>query len=83
MAETFRAWLETSGTAPAMAERLSVHPQTVRYRMRKLERALDGQLSDPDSRFAIEAVLRATRLGIAGAYCDTDPVGSADHDLAH
>ena len=62
MAETFAAWLETSGTAPAMAERLSVHPQTVRYRMRKLERALDGQLRDPDSRFAIEAVLRASRL---------------------
>jgi hypothetical protein len=62
MAETFSAWLETSGTAPAMAERLGVHPQTVRYRMRNLERALEGQLRDPDSRFAIEAVLRATRL---------------------
>lgn len=62
MTETFSAWLETSGTAPAMAERLKVHPQTVRYRMRNLERALGGQLSDPDSRFAIEAVLRATRL---------------------
>ena len=62
MTETLVAWLETSGTAPAMAERLSVHPQTVRYRMRNLERALDGQLSDPDTRFAIEAVLRATRL---------------------
>jgi DNA-binding PucR family transcriptional regulator len=45
-----------------MAERLQVHPQTVRYRMRKLEQALGGQLRDPDSRFAIEAVLRATRL---------------------
>jgi hypothetical protein len=62
LTETIGAWLETSGTAPAMAERLSVHPQTVRYRMRKLERALGGQLRDPDSRFAIEAVLRATRL---------------------
>jgi hypothetical protein len=62
MAETFGAWLETSGTAPAMADRLGVHPQTVRYRMRQLERALGGQLSDPDARFAIEAVLRATRL---------------------
>ena len=62
LAETLSAWLETSGTAPAMAERLGVHPQTVRYRMRKLEGALGGQLSDPDARFAIEAVLRATRL---------------------
>jgi hypothetical protein len=60
--ETFGAWLETRGTAPEMAERLKVHPQTVRYRMRNLERTLGGQLSDPDTRFAIELVLRATRL---------------------
>jgi hypothetical protein len=75
MAETFGAWLETSGTAPAMAERLGVHPQTVRYRMRKLEQALDGQLSDPDARFAIEAVLRATRLQGRAA---SDTQGRAD-----
>ncbi|HKR71611.1 MAG TPA: helix-turn-helix domain-containing protein [Streptosporangiaceae bacterium] len=62
LAETFAAWLETSGTAPEMAARLQVHPQTVRYRMRNLERTLGGQLKDPDARFAIELVLRATRL---------------------
>jgi hypothetical protein len=60
--ETFGAWLETRGTAPEMAERLKIHPQTVRYRMRLLEKTLGGQLSDPDTRFAIELVLRATRL---------------------
>jgi PucR C-terminal helix-turn-helix domain len=66
--ETFGAWLETKGTAPEMAERLKVHPQTVRYRMRNLERALGGQLSDPDTRFAIELVLRATRLRDRAAH---------------
>jgi hypothetical protein len=60
--DTFTAWLETGGTAPEMAERLHVHPQTVRYRMRNVERTLGGQLSDPDSRFALELVLRAERL---------------------
>jgi PucR C-terminal helix-turn-helix domain len=60
--ETFGTWLETRGTAAEMADRLCVHPQTVRYRMRKLEQALDGQLGDPDARFAMELVLRATRL---------------------
>jgi hypothetical protein len=60
--ETFGAWLETRGTAPEMADRLKVHPQTIRYRMRLLEKTLGGQLSDPDTRFAIELVLRATRL---------------------
>ncbi len=62
LTETFGAWLETKGTAPEMAQRLGVHPQTVRYRMRALERVLGGQLSDPDTKFAIELVLRATRL---------------------
>ena len=62
LADTFSAWLETRGTAPEMAERLKVHPQPVRYRMRNLERTLGGQLSDPDARFAIELVLRAARL---------------------
>jgi len=62
LTETFGAWLETKGTAPEMAERLRVHPQTVRYRMRNLERTLGGQLSDPDARFALELVLRAARL---------------------
>ena len=62
LTETFSVWLETRGSAPTMARRLRVHPQTVRYRMRKLEAMLDGQLSDPDARFALELVLRATRL---------------------
>ena len=62
LAETFSAWLETNGTAPEMAARLNLHPQTVRYRMRNLERTLGGQLKDPDARFAIELVLRAARL---------------------
>jgi hypothetical protein len=60
--ETFGTWLETRGTAAEMAGRLCVHPQTVRYRMRKLEQTLGGQLDDPDARFAMELVLRATRL---------------------
>jgi DNA-binding PucR family transcriptional regulator len=62
LTETFGAWLETNRTAPEMAERLNVHPQTVRYRMRALERTLGGQLSDPEARFAIELLLRAARL---------------------
>ena len=55
-----------------MAERLKVHPQTVRYRMRNLERTLGGQLSDPDARFAIELVLRAARLRERASRDDHD-----------
>ena len=67
LTETFGTWLETRGTAAEMADRLCVHPQTVRYRMRKLEQTLGGQLDDPDARFAREIVLRATRLLERGA----------------
>jgi hypothetical protein len=60
--ETLEAWLEARGSATKIAERLCVHPQTVRYRMRQLEQSLGEQLDDPDSRFAMELVLRARRL---------------------
>jgi PucR C-terminal helix-turn-helix domain len=63
LTDTLDVWLETGGKAAEVAERLKVHPQTVRYRMRILERVLGGQLNDPDSRFAMEVVLRARRLG--------------------
>jgi hypothetical protein len=62
LTETFGTWLETRGTAAERAGRLKVHPQTVRYRMRKLERTFGGLLRDPDARFAMELVLRAARL---------------------
>lgn len=60
--ETLRIWLDTRGTAAQMGELLDVHPQTVRYRMRSLEAIFGTQLTDPESRFATEAVLRATQL---------------------
>lgn len=62
LTDTLDVWLETGGKAAEVAERLNVHPQTVRYRMRILERVLGGQLNDPDARFAMEVVLRARRL---------------------
>ena len=60
--ETLGAWLRTRGSAAEIAEQLNVHPQTVRYRMRQLEKTFGAQLEDPDQRFALELVLRASRL---------------------
>ena len=62
LTETFGAWLETRGTAAEIADRLQVHPQTVRYRIRQLERTLGDQFGDPDARFAMEMVLRVMRM---------------------
>ncbi|GAA4388492.1 helix-turn-helix domain-containing protein [Actinomadura sp. NPDC048032] len=60
--ETLHAWLVTRGTANDIARELGIHPQTVRYRMRQVEGVLGDRLTDREARFAIEAVLRATRL---------------------
>ncbi|MFI5533794.1 helix-turn-helix domain-containing protein [Kitasatospora sp. NPDC051853] len=60
--DTLRAWLTTRANAPELADQLGVHPQTVRYRLRVLDRAFGDRLADPESRFAIEIVLRAAAL---------------------
>ncbi|GLZ42353.1 PucR family transcriptional regulator [Actinokineospora sp. NBRC 105648] len=61
-AETLLAWLETRGSAPEIAERLAIHPQTVRYRMRQVDKLFGDQLADPDARLELEIALRARRL---------------------
>ncbi|HWC80305.1 MAG TPA: helix-turn-helix domain-containing protein [Pseudonocardiaceae bacterium] len=62
MLATLGAWLDTRGSAPEIADLLHVHPQTVRYRMRQLDKTLGDQLADPGRRFELELVLRALRL---------------------
>jgi hypothetical protein len=57
--DTLRIWLTTRGTAGQVAEQLGVHPQTVRYRLRILDRAFGDQLTRPDDRFGTEIALRA------------------------
>jgi DNA-binding PucR family transcriptional regulator len=66
LVDTLRIWLTTRGTAAQIAEQLGVHPQTVRYRMRILERAFGEQLTRPDERFATEIALRALHLRDGG-----------------
>ncbi|MEV8533758.1 helix-turn-helix domain-containing protein [Streptomyces sp. NPDC051211] len=58
---TLLAWLEGGG-APEAAKALSVHPQTVRYRMRQLEKLFGPDLRDPGTRFELEMALRSRRL---------------------
>jgi hypothetical protein len=60
--ETLWVWLRTRGTAAQVGDELGVHPQTVRYRMRQIEDAFGDDIADPDTRFAIEVVLRASWL---------------------
>ncbi|SNR26925.1 helix-turn-helix domain-containing protein [Actinomadura mexicana] len=60
--ETLCAWLDAQGNAVEAAQRLRLHPQTVRYRMRQISAQFDRQLADPGARFVLDAVLRAYRL---------------------
>ncbi|WP_262402151.1 PucR family transcriptional regulator [Actinomadura sp. CNU-125] len=62
LTETLRTWLVTRGTAAEIAAELHIHPQTVRYRMRKIEQTFGAELTDPETRFGIEVALRAAHL---------------------
>jgi PucR C-terminal helix-turn-helix domain len=56
---TLMAWLRHRGAQGAVAAELGVHPQTVRYRLRRLRELFGSALEDPDRRFALELALRA------------------------
>jgi hypothetical protein len=45
--ETFRVWMETDASVAAIAERLCCHPNTVRYRLRRIEKRTGRSLSRP------------------------------------
>jgi sugar diacid utilization regulator len=45
--ETFRVWQETDASVSVAAERLYCHPNTVRYRLRRIEKRTGRSLSRP------------------------------------
>jgi DNA-binding PucR family transcriptional regulator len=62
-APTLRAYLDCFGDVPRAAERISVHPNTFRYRLRRLVELFGLDLDDADERLVLELQLRllATR----------------------
>jgi hypothetical protein len=60
LAETMLAWLETRGSAPALAARLGKHAQTVRYRLRRLHEIFGADLEDEERCFEIYLALRTS-----------------------
>lgn len=67
LGETLLSWLENGGNSEKIAVDLSVHPQTVRYRVRQLKQAFGERLDNPEARFAMQAALRASALRSQGA----------------
>jgi hypothetical protein len=55
---TLRAYLDCSGNVAAAAKRLGVHPNTLRYRVRRLVERTGLDLDDPDERLVTELQLR-------------------------
>jgi DNA-binding PucR family transcriptional regulator len=60
LARTLRAYLDSFGDIGAAAQQLHVHPNTVRYRVRKIEKLLSTSLADPDVRLLFSLSLRTT-----------------------
>nr|WP_246407261.1 PucR family transcriptional regulator [Modestobacter versicolor] len=61
LVETLRAWLDSFGDAIAASGRVHVHPNTFRYRLRRIGEVGGIDLDDADSRFAAMLELRLLR----------------------
>ncbi len=59
LADTLRAYLDGFGDIAAIARQLHVHPNTVRYRIRRIEKLLLTSLDDADERLVLALGLRA------------------------
>jgi DNA-binding PucR family transcriptional regulator len=58
LVDTLRAWLDAFGDVIAAAASLYIHPNTFRYRLRRLSEVSGLDLTDPESRFAAMLQLR-------------------------
>ena len=58
LVETLRAWLDTFGDVAAASAVMYVHPNTFRYRLRRVIEVSGIDLKDPEQRFAIMLQLR-------------------------
>jgi PucR C-terminal helix-turn-helix domain len=58
LTETLAAWLADPGRPQAMADRLGLHVQTIRYRLKALRELFGDDLDDADARFELALALR-------------------------
>ena len=64
--ETLRAWLGSGCSAPETAARLVVHPNTVAYRLAKVERLTGRDLRRPDVRMELHLAVTVHELSAGG-----------------
>jgi len=78
LVETLGAWLDAFGDVAAASAAMFVHPNTFRYRLRRLTEVSGIDLTDPEQRFAAMLQLRAVypanlTAGRAPATADLEP----------
>ncbi|HEY9303287.1 MAG TPA: helix-turn-helix domain-containing protein, partial [Mycobacterium sp.] len=59
LVQTLRAYLDSFGEVAAAAQQLNVHPNTVRYRVRRIEKLMSTSLANPEVRLLLSLSLRA------------------------
>jgi hypothetical protein len=64
--DTLENWFAAGGSAATTAERLFVHPNTVRHRLHRVEKLTGLSLSDPNAVADLGAALLAVRSPAAG-----------------
>jgi hypothetical protein len=60
--ETLQAWFEAGGSAAETGKRIYCHPNTVRYRLRRLQEHTGRSLEDPTGAAELLAALEALRV---------------------
>lgn len=66
--ETAEALLESNWNLSEAARRLHLHRLSLKNRLKRMEELLEGTLSNPDTRFALETAVRLRRLGGSSAW---------------
>lgn len=69
LALTLLTWLELHGDVAAAAAHLTVHVNTLRYRIRRAAELIDGDLADPDVRLDVHLRLRRAVRAETGPRC--------------
>jgi hypothetical protein len=79
LSETLLAWLESRDSAPAIAAKLGVHPQTVRYRWKRINELFGESLREPEFVVQVTMLLKASvPLWKAGDQSDFERFRSED-----
>ena len=63
-ARTLRSWLDCHGDVATAAQRLGIHTNTLRYRLKRISATTGIDFSDPDQRLLAEVQLRLRPLDV-------------------